>query len=171
MTTPAIIKLPLSTFKNMSMEQTWRLDDCLNQARQAWKFFEWYKNYVATHQLLFNPLPILQLLKTLRWDDQLLFKNEAIVTIPSFLSTPLLMLTLDLKIIPLTWTNYSINLLHHLESLFIYPLIHSQHLLLLHARCVDDTDIPQFSVFGMVWEFSKYLLVSTLNLWGSQISF
>ena len=49
MTTPAVIKLPLLTFKNMSMEQTWRIDDCLNQARQAWKFFEHYKNYVATN--------------------------------------------------------------------------------------------------------------------------
>ena len=50
MTTPAVIKLPLSTFKNMSMEQTWRLEDCLNQARQAWKFFKRYKNYVATYK-------------------------------------------------------------------------------------------------------------------------
>ena len=48
MTTPAVIKLPLSTFENMSMEQTWRIDDCLNQARQAWKFFECYKNYLVT---------------------------------------------------------------------------------------------------------------------------
>ena len=48
MTTPAVIKLPLSTFKNMSMEQTWRIDDCLYQARQAWKFFEYYKNYLVS---------------------------------------------------------------------------------------------------------------------------
>ena len=50
MTTPAVIELPLSTFENMKMEQTWRLDDCLNQARQAWKFFEWYKNYLTTEE-------------------------------------------------------------------------------------------------------------------------
>ena len=50
MTTPAVIKLPLLTFENMKMEQTWRLDNCLNQARQAWKFFEWYKNYLTTEE-------------------------------------------------------------------------------------------------------------------------
>ena len=48
MTTLAVIELPLSTFENMSMEQMWRIEDCLNQARQAWKFFERYKNYMAT---------------------------------------------------------------------------------------------------------------------------
>ena len=47
MNTPAVITLPLSTFENMKMEQTWRLDDCLNQARWAWRFFEWYKNYLT----------------------------------------------------------------------------------------------------------------------------
>ena len=48
MNTPAVIELPLSTFENMNMEQMWRLDDCLNQARRAWKSFKWYKNYVVT---------------------------------------------------------------------------------------------------------------------------
>ena len=33
MNTPVVITLPLSTFENMKMEQMWRLDDCLNQAR------------------------------------------------------------------------------------------------------------------------------------------
>ena len=48
MTTPAVIKLPLSTFENMSMEQMWRIIDCLYQARQAWKFFKYYKTYLAS---------------------------------------------------------------------------------------------------------------------------
>ena len=48
MNTPAVITLPLLTFENMKMEQTWRLDDCLDQARWAWRFFEWYKNYLTT---------------------------------------------------------------------------------------------------------------------------
>ena len=50
MNTPAVITLPLSTFENMKMEQTWRLYDCLDQARQAWRFFEWYKNYLMTEE-------------------------------------------------------------------------------------------------------------------------
>ena len=49
MTTPVVITLPLSSFKNMNMEQTWRIDDCLHQARQAWKFFEDYKTYLASN--------------------------------------------------------------------------------------------------------------------------
>ena len=59
MTTPAMIKLPLLIFKNMNMEQTWRLDDCLNQARRAWQFFEWYKNYVATEDFPETSFPLL----------------------------------------------------------------------------------------------------------------
>ena len=59
MNTPAVIALPLSTFENMKMEQTWRLDDCLNQARQAWKFFGWYKNYLATEEFPETSFPLL----------------------------------------------------------------------------------------------------------------
>ena len=50
MNTPAVIELPLSMFKNMMMELTWRLDDCLEQARQTQKFLERYKNYLTTEQ-------------------------------------------------------------------------------------------------------------------------
>ena len=59
MTTPAMIELPLWTFKNIYMEQMWRLDDCLNQARRAWKYFEWYKNYVATKKFPETSFPLL----------------------------------------------------------------------------------------------------------------
>ena len=68
MTTPAVIELPLSTFENMSMEQTWGLDDCLNQARQAWKFFEWYKNYMATDNFPETSFPLL--LQITYWNIQ-----------------------------------------------------------------------------------------------------
>ena len=37
-----------TTFENMNMEQMWRINDCLYQARQAWKFFKYYKNYLAS---------------------------------------------------------------------------------------------------------------------------
>ena len=50
MNTPAVIELPLSTFENMMMELTWRLDDCLEQARQTQKFLERYKNHLTTEQ-------------------------------------------------------------------------------------------------------------------------
>ena len=59
MNTPAVITLPLSTFENMKMEQTWRLDNCLNQARQAWRFFEWYKNYLTTEEFPETLFPLL----------------------------------------------------------------------------------------------------------------
>ena len=48
MTTPAVITLPLSTFENMHMEQTWRIDDCKHQAKQAWEFLANYKSYLAS---------------------------------------------------------------------------------------------------------------------------
>ena len=59
MNMPAVITLPLSTFENMKMEQMWRLDDCLDQARRAWQFFEWYKNYLATEDFPETSLPLL----------------------------------------------------------------------------------------------------------------
>ena len=59
MNTPAVITLPLSTFENMKMEQTWRLDDCLDQARRAWWFFEWYRNYLVTEDFPETSLPLL----------------------------------------------------------------------------------------------------------------
>ena len=59
MNTPAVITLPLSTFKNMKMEQMWRLDDCLGQARRAWRFFEWYKNYLTTEEFPETSFPLL----------------------------------------------------------------------------------------------------------------
>ena len=61
---------------------------------------------LSTHQLLFIPPFIARLLKTLKQCDQLLFKNKAIVTIPSSLSTPPLTPTLELEIISLMLTNY-----------------------------------------------------------------
>ena len=59
MNTPAVITLPLSTFENMKMEQTWRIDDCLNQARRAWRFFEWYKNYLTMEEFPETSFPLL----------------------------------------------------------------------------------------------------------------
>ena len=59
MNTPTVITLPLSTFENMKMEQTWRLDDCLDQARQAWRFFKWYKNYLMTEEFPETSFPLL----------------------------------------------------------------------------------------------------------------
>ena len=50
MNTPAVIELPLSTFENMMMELTWRLDDCLEQARQTQIFLERYKNHLTTER-------------------------------------------------------------------------------------------------------------------------
>ena len=59
MNTPAVITLPLSTFENMKMELTWRLDDCLDQAKRAWQFFEWYKNYLTSNNFPETSLPLL----------------------------------------------------------------------------------------------------------------
>ena len=59
MNTPAVITLPLSTFENMKMELTWRLDDCLDQAKRAWQFFEWYKNYLTSDNFPETSLPLL----------------------------------------------------------------------------------------------------------------
>ena len=59
MNTPAVITLPLSTFENMKMEQMWRLDNCLDQARWAWRFFEWYKNYLMTEEFPETSFPLL----------------------------------------------------------------------------------------------------------------
>ena len=59
MNTPTVITLPLSTFENMMMELTWRLDDCLDQAKQAWKFFEWYKIYLTSDNFPETLFPLL----------------------------------------------------------------------------------------------------------------
>ena len=59
MNTPAVITLPLSTFENMKMELTWRLDDCLDQAKWACQFFKWYKNYLVTKNFPETSLPLL----------------------------------------------------------------------------------------------------------------
>lgn len=48
MNTPAVITIPLLTFKNMYMEQMWRIDNCLNQAKQAQKFLEGYKDHLTS---------------------------------------------------------------------------------------------------------------------------
>ena len=59
MNTPTVITLPLSTFENMMMELTWRLDDCLDQANRAWKFFEWYKIYLTSDDFPETSFPLL----------------------------------------------------------------------------------------------------------------
>ena len=59
MNTPAVITLPLSTFENMKMELAWRSDDCVEQAKRAWRFFEWYKNYLASNDFPETSFPLL----------------------------------------------------------------------------------------------------------------
>ena len=41
------------------MELTWRLDDCLDQAKRAWKFFEWYKIYLTSDNFPETSFPLL----------------------------------------------------------------------------------------------------------------
>ena len=59
MNTPTVITLPLSTFENMKMELAWRSDDCVEQAKQAWRFFEWYKSYLMSDDFPETSFPLL----------------------------------------------------------------------------------------------------------------
>ena len=59
MNTPTVITLPLSTFENMRMELAWRLDDCVDQAERAWKFFEWYEIYLMSDDFPETSFPLL----------------------------------------------------------------------------------------------------------------
>ena len=59
MNTPTVITLPLSTFENMRMELAWRLDDCVDQAKRAWSFFEWYKGYLTSDDFPETSFPLL----------------------------------------------------------------------------------------------------------------
>ena len=122
MNTPTVITLPLSTFENMMMELTWRLDDCLDQAKRAWKFFEWYKIYLMSDDFPETLFPLLlqsthQRIQQLHYQDvELLWPSHS-------------------RIFP--WRVPCLNLLrtfstpagsgdefHCCNCIFIFPLVH-----------------------------------------------
>ena len=87
MTTPTVITLPLSTFENMNMEQMWRINDCLHQARQAGKFLEDYKTYCTWLQMTSQRLPFTSSYKTpIKTFEQII--NEMSTSSESCTSSP-----------------------------------------------------------------------------------